>query len=190
MGYKKGLYILLPLAILLVYLFIDPISLADSKPTKLNVYISNNIISMDQADHLMNQFKLNIVGDETDDYIYQIDTDILLSVKAPSPAELIDAGRFTAQIAANELDILITDEEIVRHYTELDGFSDLSKIEQLDLRQFDNSQMIRDEERIYSIKLEDQLGKDKPQWISIPKTSQRKDMATMFIVYLLEGESI
>lgn len=175
--------------VLLLFYLLDPISLVESKETKLHVYIANSSLSDDQANQLMSDFRENYLNDQTNEHDYLIDSTIYLSINEPTPGELIDAGRLTSHIAGKELDLFIAQKEIIDHYYELDGFENLESFVQNGSLNSKKEQIIDSEGYIYAVQLSTLLPyyeSNEEIYAAIPKTSERKQTAVAFVNYLLE----
>lgn len=185
---SKHITIISGIILLFVYL-LDPISLVESKQTKLQVYIANSSLSADQANQVINDFKEDYLNDQTDQYGYLIDSNIFLSINEPTPVELIDAGRFTSHIAGKELDLFIAQKEIIEYYYELDGFENLESFIQNKSLNLNEEKIVGNEEDMYAVKINELLPyyeSHEEVWAAIPKTSERKEIAISFINYILE----
>ncbi|API89718.1 hypothetical protein BKP56_10805 [Marinilactibacillus sp. 15R] len=185
--FKKQYLILGVLAFVLLYL-LDPVNLIETKEVKLNAYIANSSLTSNESKVLMEQFKGEYVYDLNENDEYSLVTDLFLSVSDPNPVELMDAGRLTAQIAGRELDILISNKEIIEHYYELNGFENLNELIGEDVILADE-QLLNDQNHTYAVQLKtfsNQYHLKTDTWVAIPKTSERKEVAVQFIEYLLK----
>ncbi|GEL67170.1 hypothetical protein [Marinilactibacillus psychrotolerans] len=187
MHFKKQYFILGVLVFVLLYL-LDPISLVETKEVKLNAYIANSSLTSNESKAIMEQFKgeYNYVSNEKEEY--SLVTDLFLSVSDPNPAELMDAGRLTAQIAGKELDILISNKEVIEHYYKLEGFENLNELIG-EKALFADEQLLNDQNHTYAVQLKtfsNQYHLTTDTWIAIPRTSERKETAVQFIEYLLK----
>lgn len=173
------------LFVVLVATVVPP--LFDRPISSWRAFYINSEISSEEAQELADDFKLNVLGIETDEHEIDIDTSMRFTTTDATSIAISQMARFTAFIAGKEVDLVVSDEGIIEHYGKLGGFVHLDDL-------LTEEQLSEWKDRIYYVK-EDE-GEEEPVAIevsegiyaAVPLNSEKTLVSAQFIDYLIEGQ--
>lgn len=173
------------LFVVLVATVVPP--LFDRPISSWRAFYINSEISSEEAQELADDFKLNVLGIETDEHEIDIDTSMRFTTTDATSIAISQMARFTAFIAGKEVDLVVSDEGIIEHYGKLGGFVHLDDL-------LTEEQLSEWKDRIYYV-TEDE-GEEEPVAIevsegiyaAVPLNSEKTRVSAQFIDYLIERQ--
>lgn len=128
----------------------------------------------------------------------EFDTSLYLSMKSgTSEMDYATMAKITAMVASKDLDIMITDEEVIDHYSSNGGYLDLEEFLPADLWELvkDDAYYTKDEDgsvHPFAVNLENSQFHEitncglEPAYLGFVNNSKRTDTAVEFLRYLYE----
>src|SRR5699024_6442805 len=161
--------------------------------TVWSAFYLNSPMTDAESQKLVEDFQKNYLSDENHQYIF--DANIAFSINQPTQADHDQMAKFTALVAAKELDFMIADRTTIEHYVSLGGFHDLDVFLSIEEKEKWNEHLVDLEgadgiERIYGLDITDMIVpfQNEPNHhkviASIPINSENEEITRQFIEYL------
>jgi len=168
-------------------------SVMTNPDTAWSAFYLNSPMTDAESQMLVEDFQKNYLSDENHQYIF--DTNLAFSINQPTQADHEQMAKFTALVAAKELDFMIADRTTIEHYVSLGGFHDLDVFLSIDEKEKWNEHLVYLEgadgiERIYGLDITDMIVpfQNEPNHhkviASIPINSENEEITRQFIEYL------
>ncbi len=147
----------------------------------------NSEISAEDAQELADDFKLDVLGIETDEHEIAFDTTMRFTTTDASSIAISQMARFTAFVAGKEVDLVVSDQGIINHYGQLGGFIHLDDL-------LTEEQLLEWEDRLYYVIEDEGDGKEQPiaieisegMYASVPLNSEKTRVSVQFINFLID----
>lgn len=110
---------------IILLLMLDIPSLIAKPETIWGSYYVNSTLTSDEAQNIVEDFQKDFLQDKDEKHEYIFDTNLTFSIEQTAAGDFDQMAKFTALIAAKELDFIIAEEPILEHYASLGGFIQL-----------------------------------------------------------------
>lgn len=150
---------------------------------KWSLYIINNTLPNEEVEYITSTFSelQNAKNSGNQKISYQINTDLAFQLH-DNEADFAQLGKFTALVASGEMDILIGTYDIIKHYTDFDGFQNLDQV----IPNYKDDFVYTSNDNIQILDLSGTIFDG--YFLAIPKKSEKVEISKGFIDYIFEKE--